>query len=388
MDYQDFRAGSRAGKGRSVLVIFILAAFLAAGALLYSNYMHAGNLVKVITLIKTQYLQQVDGTQMVDGAIKGMVNSLDDPYSVYLEPKTFSQLQEQINGSFGGLGILVGIKDQYLTVVRAYQGTPAAREGIQNGDIIVKIDDRDARGIDLETAINLMRGPVGTQVRLTLERQQGETGRYEFARTLTREEISVPTVEGQTIPGTSIQHIAMSQFTERTDEEMKEALSKLETESVQGIILDLRDNPGGLLDVAVEVAKNFVPSGPIVYIDYRVGREQVLQSEGQAVQLPLVVLINEGSASAAEILAGAVKDTGSGTLVGTKTFGKGIVQTVFPLEGGAGLKLTTARYLTPARNDIHEKGIQPDVEVKALEDRSRDVQLEQAVEVMKQKISG
>ncbi|OPX88026.1 MAG: Carboxy-terminal processing protease CtpB precursor [Pelotomaculum sp. PtaB.Bin104] len=388
MDYQDFRAGSRPGKGCPVLVIFILAAFLAAGALLYSNYMHAGNLVKVITLIKTQYLQPVDGTQMVDGAIKGMVNSLNDPYSVYLEPKTFSQLQEQINGSFGGLGILVGIKDQYLTVVRAYQGTPAAREGIENGDIIVKIDDRNARGIDLETAINLMRGPVGTQVRLTLERQQGETGRYEFTRTLTREEISVPTVEGQTIPGTSIQHIVVSQFTERTDEEMKEVLSKLETEPMQGIILDLRDNPGGLLNVAVEVAKNFIPSGPIVYIDYRVGREQVLQSEGQAVQLPLVVLINEGSASAAEILAGAVKDTGSGTLVGTKTFGKGIVQTVFPLEDGAGLKLTTARYLTPARNDIHEKGIQPDVEVKALEDRSRDVQLEQAVEVMRQKISG
>ncbi|MDD3653550.1 MAG: S41 family peptidase [Desulfotomaculaceae bacterium] len=387
MGYHNFSAGG-GHKWRSILVVFVLAVILTAGSLLYSNYLHAGNLVKVITLIQTHYLHPVDNTRMVDGAIKGLVNSLNDPYSVYLDPSTFAKLQEQIKGTFGGLGILVGVKEDYLMVVRAYQGTPAAREGIMDGDIIVKIDDHDTRGIDLDTAINLMRGPVGSQVRLTIDRKQGTREGQQFTRTLIREEISVPTVEGRKIPGTEIMYISITQFTERSDDEMREVLSKLEGEPVQGIILDLRDNPGGELTAAVEVARNFVPKGPIVYIDYRVGQEQVFQSEGQVIDLPLVVLINEGSASAAEILAGAIKDTGSGTLVGAKTFGKGIVQTVFPLDGGAGLKLTTARYLTPARNDIHEKGILPDTQVNSFEDPSRDFQLEQALEIMKQKISG
>ncbi|OPY58076.1 MAG: Carboxy-terminal processing protease CtpB precursor [Pelotomaculum sp. PtaU1.Bin035] len=384
MGYHGFEAGSRNSRWRSVLAVLLFVVFLAVGGLLASNYRHFGNLFKVIALVRTQYLHPVSSTQLVDGAIKGLVNSLNDPYSVYLDPKTFSQLQEQIKGSFGGLGILVGVKDQYLTVVRTYQGTPAARAGIKEGDVIAKIDDRDAKGIDLETAINLMRGPVGSKVNLTANRQ-GTSEQLQFS--LVREQISVPTVDGRTIPDTGIGYIIISQFTERTADEMNETLGRLKSEHVKGIILDLRDNPGGELTAAVNVAKNFIPEGPVVYIDYRVGREQVFQSEGRTLQLPLVVLINEGSASAAEILAGAVKDTGAGTLVGTKTFGKGIVQTVFPLDGGAGLKLTTARYLTPAKNDIHEKGIQPDVQVQSPEDRTQDVQLERAEEIMKQKIA-
>lgn len=385
MRYHHFRAGSRGGRWLSVLAVFIFALFLLAGGLLASNYKHFGNLLKVISLVRTQYLHPVNSTQLVDGAIKGLVNSLNDPYSVYLEPKTFSQLQEQIKGSFGGLGILVGVKEQYLTVVRVYQGTPAAKKGIQAGDVIARIDDRDARGIDLETAINLMRGPVGSKVTLTVSRQ-GVAGPLQFP--LTREEISVPSVEGRALPNTGIGYIVISQFTERTAEDMREALARLQGEHIKGLILDLRDNPGGELTAAVNVAKNFVPKGPIVYIDYRVGKDQEFRSEGKTVQLPLVILINGGSASAAEILAGAVKDTGAGTLVGAKTFGKGIVQTVFPLDNGAGLKLTTARYLTPNKNDIHEKGVEPDVPVQPLEDRSRDVQFERAVEIMKQKIAG
>jgi len=385
LSYHGFGTGSRNGKWRSILTILVFAVFLVTGGLLASNYKHVGNLVKVVSLVRTQYLYPVSSTQLVDGAIKGLVNSLGDPYSVYLDPKTFAHLQEQIRGSFGGLGILVGIKEQYLTVVRAYQGTPAAREGIKDGDVIVKIDDRDAKGIELDTAISLMRGPVGSKVSLTVNRQ-GVAEQLHF--TIIREEINVPTVEGRVLPGTGIGYIIISQFTERTADEIKEVLAKLQTDRVKGIILDLRDNPGGELNSAVEVAKNFIPKGPIVYIDYRMGREQVFQSEGMTIQLPLVVLINEGSASAAEILAGAVKDTGAGVLVGTKTFGKGIVQTVFRLEGGAGLKLTTARYLTPAKNDIHEKGIQPDIQVLSGNDRLHDAQLDKAIEVMKQKIAG
>lgn len=385
MGYNYYGDGAKSGKWRLVLAVLVFTVFLVTGGLLVSNYQHIGNLVKVISLVRAQYLYPVSSTQLVDGAIKGMVNSLNDPYSAYLEPETFFHLQEQIKGSFGGLGILVGVKEQYLTVVRAYQGTPAAREGIKAGDVIVKINDLDAKGIELDTAINLMRGPVGSKVSLTVNRQ-GNPAQLQFE--LTREEINIPTVEGQVLPGTSIGHIIISQFTERTAEEIKKVLNTLQADQIKGIILDLRDNPGGELHSAVDVAKNFIPKGPIVYIDYRVGREQVFQSEGENIQLPLVVLTNEGSASAAEILAGAVKDTGAGVLVGTKTFGKGVVQTVFRLDDRAGLKLTTARYLTPSKHDIHEKGIQPDIEVPSAADQHRDVQLDKAIEIIQQKIAG
>jgi carboxyl-terminal processing protease len=383
LGYFNAGAKSRGARWFTVLAVIAIVLVVTAGGLLASNYQHFGNLIKVISLVRTQYLHPVEPAQLVDGAIKGIVGSLNDPYSVYLEPKTFSQLQEQIKGSFGGLGILVGVKEEYLTVVRVYEGTPAARGGIDEGDVITRIDEHDARAIDLETAINLMRGKVGSEVKLTIDRQ-GETKEF----TLVREEISVPTVEGQRIPGTDIGYLSISQFTERTGEEMNETLARLQNEPIKGLILDLRDNPGGELTAAVSVAKSFIPKGPIVYIDYRFGRDQEFTSEGHTLQLPLVVLINERSASAAEILAGAVKDTGAGTLVGVKTFGKGIVQTVFPLDNGAGLKLTTARYLTPNRKDIHQIGVEPDILVESPADRSRDRQLEQAIEVMKQKTAG
>jgi len=381
--HSDF--GARAGGGRRLLVlaILILVVFLAAGGLLAANYKHFGNLIKVISLVRTQYLYPASTTSLVDGAVKGIVNSLDDPYSVYLEPDTFSRLQEQIKGTFGGLGILVGLKDQNLTVVRVYEGTPAAQAGMTAGDVVTGIDNQDVRGIDLETAVSLMRGPVGSTINLTVDRQ-GVPEPLQFP--LTRQEISVPTVEGKVLPGTAIGYMVITQFTEQTAGEAADVLADLQRRRVRGLILDLRDNPGGELTAAVNVARNFIPKGPIVHIDYRTGQDQTFSSEGRTVPLPLVVLINGGSASAAEILAGAVKDTGAGILVGTKTFGKGIVQTVFPLDNDAGLKLTTARYLTPDKNDIHKKGIEPDVLVT--EAGARDIQLNRAVEIMEQKIAG
>lgn len=378
---------SRNGKGWYLLAAFVLIVCLTVGSIviLAGNYNNIGNLVKVVSLVRAQYLYPVSSAQMMDGAIKGLVDSLGDPYSVYLDPQTFAHLQEQIKGSFGGLGILVGVKEDYLTVVRAYKGTPADREGIKDGDLIVKIDDRDADGIDLDTAISLMRGPVGSKVSLTIARQEVPEP-LQF--TITREEINIPTVDGQMLEGTHIEYIVISQFTERTPEEIKNVLAKAQEEEAAGIILDLRDNPGGELFSVVEVAKNFIPQGPIVYIDNQAGHENVYESDGgKTINLPLAVLINEGSASASEILAGAVKDTGAGVLIGNKTFGKGIVQTVFRLSGGAGLKLTTARYLTPAKNDIHEKGIEPDMQVQASDRRLDDVQLDKAVEVINEKIA-
>lgn len=365
-----------------ILVVIMVAVFVAAGVYVASNYKHISNLIKVVAIVRTQSLYPADSAQMIDGAITGIVDSLDDPYSVYLEPKTFAMLQEQVKGSFGGLGILVGIKDNSLTVVRAYEGTPAARAGIEAGDVIVGINDTDAGGIDLETAITLMRGPVGSTINLTVNRASSP---LQF--TIAREEISIPTVEGRVIDGSGVGYIFISQFTERTPEEMTAALANLQESEIKGLILDLRDNPGGELLSAVNVARNFISQGPIVYIDYRTGKDLELPSGGQTINLPLVVLINGGSASAAEILAGAVKDTGAGTLVGTKTFGKGVVQTLYQLDNGAGLKLTTARYLTPNKNDINKKGIEPDVPVQP-QAPPLDPQLDKAFEIIMQKIAG
>ncbi len=384
-----YRYGGRGNRSNKIvlwltilaIVFFIL--FVSAGSIIGSNYNHLGNLVRVYTLVKTQYIGEVDNAKLVDGAIRGMVEALDDPYSVYLDRETFKQLKEQIAGSFGGLGILVGIKDDYLTVVRVYEGTPAEKNGIHEGDLIVEIDGRDVRGIDLETAIGLMRGPVGTKIELTVLREgSNEPVRFK----ITREEISVPTVESKMIPGTGIGYILIMQFNEKTPGEVVEALTELKSLGMRALVLDLRDNPGGELGAATSVANNFVPPGPIVYIDYRSGDEDVKMADGEYLQLPMVVLVNGNSASAAEILAGAIKDTGTGILVGERTFGKGVVQTVFPLDNEAGLKLTTARYLTPNKNDINKKGIQPHIVVEDNRDLPGDEQLEQALKLLREKV--
>lgn len=382
MYYDKYGSGKRGGRWLTGLALLVLGIFLVSGWLISSNYHNLGNFFKVISLVRSQYLYQVNSPVLVEGAIKGMVNELGDPYSVYLDQKTFSQLQEQIKGSFGGLGILVGVKDDYLTVVRTYQNTPAHRKGIIAGDVITGIGGRDARGIDLDTAIQLMRGPVGTEITLTLIRRGKD---IPFKVNLTREEISVPTVEGKMLAD-KIGYIVLSQFTEKTPQELGTVINKFKKEGMRGVLLDLRDNPGGELQSVVKVSSYFVPKGPVVYIEYRGDREEVLSSGGGNLGLPLVVLVNEGSASAAEILAGAVKDTGSGTLVGQKTFGKGVVQTVFELGNGAGLKLTTASYLTPGRHDINKKGIIPDIEVQYDAGSQNDAQLDRGLEILKEKL--
>lgn len=359
-------------------------AFLVIGLLLVSliavNYKQLGNLVKVVTLVKTQYLNPVSYDTLIEGSVKGVVQSLNDPYSAYLDPSTYRQLREQIKGSFGGLGVLVGMKDDQLTVARTYRNTPAYRAGIQPGDVILKIDNKDVSGIDMDTALNLLRGQVGTKLTLTIIRANITNP---FDVSLTREEITVPTVESAMLKD-GVAHITISQFTEHTPQELENNISKLKEENMKSVILDLRGNPGGELTSAVNVAGYFVPKGPVVYIDYRGQKLEEHSAQGNNLGLPLVVLINEHSASAAEILAGSIKDTSAGTILGQKSFGKGVVQMVFDLGNGAGLKLTTARYLTPKKKDINNKGIEPDIVVEQpLE--GPDIQLQKAVEVLEQK---
>lgn len=371
------------GRLAIVLVSMVFVILLLLGGTVAGNYKGLGNLIKVVTLVKSQYLFEVAPEKLVEGAIKGVVESLDDPYSVYLDKKTYSSLQEQIRGSFGGIGVLVGVQDHYLTVVKPFPNTPATEKGIKAGDIIMQIGDKSTKDMDTETAVGLMRGPVGSEVVLTIKRE----GKEPFPVPITRQEINVPTVEGRMLPNeNNVAYIVISQFTENTGDELVQSLEELKEEGMEGLVLDLRDNPGGELNSAIKIADQFLAKGPIVHIDYRIGRDHTFNAEPDKLDLPLVVLVNKGSASASEILAGAVKDAGVGTLVGTKTFGKGVVQTVFPLDNGAGLKLTTARYLTPEKQDIHKKGISPDVVLDQEPDEKTDKQLETAVKLVREKI--
>lgn len=372
-----------------LLILTISAGGLATGALI-TDYYSLGTLTRVVSLVNNYYLNEAKTSDMIDGAIKGVVESLGDPYSVYMPPKMYQELTEQVQGSFGGIGILVGEKDEHIYVVKPIKETPAFREGIKAEDIIMKIDGKDTKGMDMDTAVHLMRGKIGTNVKITVFRPSDKK-MHDFK--ITREVIKVPTVEGKIIPGTDIAYVSLIQFTMNTDVELEKELTEIGVplynrgnSKVKGIILDLRGNPGGELESAVRVADIFVPSGRIVSIQYKSRAEEVYKADNTYLGLPLVVLVDENSASASEIVAGAIKDRKAGTLVGTKTFGKGVVQSLYELQNNAGLKLTTGRYLTPNKHDINKKGIEPDVKVVQPENVEKDVQLDKAIDVLKSKI--
>lgn len=376
-----------------VIGILLVLAVLAGGLVtvpLITDYKNLGTLTRVISLVDRYYLEPTNTADMVNGAAKGIVESLNDPYSVYMPPKMNEELRDQVRGSFGGIGILVGPGQEHLTIVKPIKDTPAFKAGVKAGDLIFKIEGKDTKGMDLDTAVNLMRGPVGTDVTITIYRNS-EKKMHDYK--LTREVIKVPTVEGKMLPGTDIAYISIVQFTTNTYSEMEKTLHDLGIplndpgkSKAKGIILDLRGNPGGELESAVNIADLFVPEGPIVSIEYRSESEEVYRADNRNVGLPLLVLVDEYSASASEILAGAIKDTKAGTLIGNKTFGKGVVQSLYELQNNAGLKLTTGKYLTPLRHDINKKGIQPDIKVVQPENAKKDIQLEKAIEVMKEKI--
>lgn len=387
--------GKRIAKYLGILIlIFCVLTTATVGGLVLTNFNHVGRFLRVLQLIQTDYLESPTKDQLIDGATKGIVDSLGDPYSTYLDAKENEQLFEQITGQFGGVGIVLSLKDpKKLTVLRPIKNTPAAKAGILAGDIITKIDNVDTTTIDQDKAVALMRGQAGTKVTLGIYR---DSQKKSISVTLTRENITVPTVEGEALPGVpSIAYIDISQFSDGTGNELAQTLKNMDVHKFKGIILDLRYNHGGELNAAVQVASYFVPQGPVVYIVDKQGNVDTKTAAGNYLGMPLVVLVNEESASAAEIVSGAIKDKGTGTLVGVKTFGKGIVQTIFPLDSGTSVKLTTAKYLTPNKLDINKKGIEPDVKVELPKGQDAtisptntgfDPQLQKAVQVLQSKI--
>ncbi len=346
-----------------VFLIFSVLFTTLVGGVVIANVDNLGRFVRVVQLIRHDYLENATTTQLVEGATKGIVEVLGDPYSTYMNAKENTELFQILEGKFGGIGIVLSLKDpKKLVVLRPIKNSPASKAGIQSGDVVSKIDDTETAGMEQDKAVGLMRGDPGTKVNLALYR---ESTNKTFTVSLTRENITVPTVDGQALPGHSdIAYISISQFGSETGTELKDTLNTMDIKKFKGLILDMRYNHGGELNAAVQVASYFIPEGPVVYIVDKQGNVDTKMSTGTYLGMPMVVLVNEESASAAEIVAGAIKDKATATLVGVKTFGKGIVQTIFPLDMGTSVKLTTAKYLTPNKVDIHKKGIEPDIKVE------------------------
>lgn len=321
---------------------------------------------EVLSLVETGYVDDVDPDKLIQGAIRGMLRELD-PHTAYMTEDMFREMQVDTKGEFGGLGITIGIKSDVLTVISPIEDTPAWRAGIKAGDRIVKVDGESTKDMTVDNAVKKMRGVPGTSVTITVDRDEFKEPK-DF--TIVRDVIKIKSVKSRVIDN-AIGYVRITQFQEHTDEEFKRALTEMwaGNPSLKGLVLDLRNNPGGLLDQAVLVTGSFLEKGKLVV--YTKGRkannnvEYKVRGNGGRTAFPMVVLVNHGSASASEIVAGALQDWGRAVILGVDTFGKGSVQTVVPLEDGSGLRLTTAKYYTPKGRSIQNTGIKPDIIVPA-----------------------
>ena len=332
--------------------------------------------------IRSSYVGEYTDKKLFEGAMHGLVEGLDDPYSEYLDEKGFSHLNEVTDGTFGGIGVVLGQRNKEFVVVSPMEGSPGAKAGIEAGDKILKVNDVDTKGRTLEDVVSTIRGKKGTSVKLLLEHKNGQ----QFTADIVRDDIKVKSVAGRMLPDSKIGYIRIAMFNENTGEEFKKAYEKLEQEGMQATLLDLRHNPGGLLTECVKVSNYIVPKGPVVSITDKKGDTKVYESKLEKVKYPLAVLIDHGSASASEIVSAAVQDTKAGKLFGVKTYGKGCVQSVFHITTKTGLKLTTAMYYTPSGRSIHKVGVTPDVEIELPEKATVDVQLNKAEEYLRDEL--
>ena len=370
--------------------------------------------LSVVQLVRSQYVDPLPADRLLEGATRGVVEATGDPYSAYFTPEEFREFQIDVTGHYSGIGVVVEESEDGGVVVQTpFEGSPGATTpfegagpddpvGLRPGDLIIAVDGRDVTRESVEAVARMIRGPEGTQVTVEVLRK-GYDKPLKFV--LTRRDIDVPSVQAQMLEG-QIGYIQLTHFLPDTPQDFDAALQRLRSQGMRGLILDVRNNPGGELEAVVRIADRLLPRGPIVHIEYRHRGRQTHSSDAGALGLPLAVLVNQGSASASEILAGAVQDYGAGVLVGERTFGKGTVQTVWPLDGsglpglgaernaGAGVKLTVARYLTPKGRRIEPgKGITPDVTVhfdnlEARGDLQRDAQLKAAYERVRRMVAG
>ncbi len=361
----------------AAVLFFMGTLFPYAYAAADSSLKQLRTFVDVLEFVKENYVEKTDTDKLISGAIKGMVNELDD-FSQYLDPKDYKDLKNDTRGDFGGLGIRLQKIDGFITVVTPMPGTPAFKAGVMPGDRILFVDDKDLDGMKLDEAVELMRGPVGSKVKITMSRKDEKSGDYKKLPDFNfkRERIVPEVVYHRMLPG-KVGYLYMVDFSGHSTEEVKKALVDLQKQGMTSLVLDLRFNPGGLLTGAVDISKLFL--GPDQMIVYTQGRKQEYyqefktSSKGEYLDIPMAVLVNQGSASASEIVSGALQDNGRAFVAGQRTFGKASVQQVLPLSGGAGLRLTIAKYYTPSgrliqrdyrdKSKADEGGILPDVEI-------------------------
>ncbi|ADD68575.1 carboxyl-terminal protease [Denitrovibrio acetiphilus DSM 12809] len=395
--------------GLLTIALIITSAMLVKTQNVYAakdeKYRNLDTFTQVMHLIENNYVEEVDNKILVYGAIKGMLGELD-PHSNFLDPDTLKEFREETQGEFGGLGITIGLKDKILTVVAPLEDTPAFRKGIQAGDQIVKIEGESTMGMTLHDAVKMLRGKADTDVTITIHRESIDKP---FDVTITRAVIKVSSVKSNMIDG-DIGYIRLIQFNNNVSDAISDAVKELDGKGAKSFIIDVRNNPGGLLTEAISVSSIFLPANKIVV--YTKDRQQTRQDfkskvfSTKELEKPIILLVNGGSASASEILTGALQDYERATIMGEKTYGKASVQSVMPLLDGSAIKLTTAKYFTPKGRSIHEIGIEPDITVEfkeltpeqieeieepesfnmkvALFDLDKDNQLKAAVDKMKE----
>ncbi len=368
-----------------------------------SNDESDGNVLNDEVIDKTNDIQDIidenfyfeeDIDNVEENVYKGMMEGLDDPYSVYYTPEEYTELMEDTSGEYVGIGVQVNQDPEtmLITVTKVFKDGPASKVGIKKGDIITAVDDWELAGEEVEQVVKKIKGKEGSMVKITVYRE-GEHDYLEFDTA--RQMVENPTVEYRMLAD-DIGYISVASFYDVTADQYKAAVEDLKSQGMKGLIVDLRDNPGGLLTTVVDMLDYMLPEGKLVYTEDKDGNilEEFDSTDEEQFTLPLVVMINENSASASEIYAGAIKDYGAGKLVGIQTFGKGIVQRIFDLGDGSALKLTIAKYFTPNGNDIHEIGVAPDVEVELSDeakeatilDETNDNQLQKGIEVLKEEM--
>ena len=381
-----------------IIVVGLISSILTLGlvcvllGLNSTNALDLGRFFVAMRFIEGNYVQEVDRSKLIDGAIGGMVNSLGDPHSIYLAPQLYSQLRAETSGAFGGIGVYMSFKNGGVQVMNVIPDGPGYRAGLQAGDEILAVNGQPVTEISPGEVALKIRGQIGTPVEILIHREGIEDKTY----TLTRENIQVHTVAGSMI-GDKLGYIKISNFSENTGSEFKATLTALEREGLEGLVLDLRQNPGGVINSCVEVAQEIVPAGTVTSVIKRDGSKEVYTSHSEGVRFPVVALIDKGSASASELLSGALQDTKVGLVVGETSYGKGSVQTLIPMAHNDGIKLTIARYYTPNGRSIDGVGIEPDVEIKSPApphqmydlklDTPDDLQLNKAKELLTHQIS-
>jgi len=381
------------GKGLICGILICVLVMGASGCTAAYFYPHLGSLQKteeerqidtkmeeLNRYIDQYYLFDYEEEDIENGIYKGLMAGLGDVYTGYYTPEEYASFMESSNGSYSGIGAVLSqdYKTGIIQVVRAFEGSPAEEAGLKTGDYLYKVEGEEVTGKDLSLVVTDLKGEEGTEVHISIMRERGADV---IDLTLVRKSIQVPTVEYELLED-QIGYIAISEFDDVTDDQFLAALDELEAQGMEKLIIDLRNNGGGLVDVTCTILDYLLPEGLIVYTEDKNGERDEIFSDENCFKGQMAVLVNGNSASASEIFAGAVKDYGVGTLIGTQTFGKGIVQSLFPLSDGSAVKITVSRYYTPSGNNIHGVGITPDIILEYDEDAEKDNQLQRAIEVL------